>query len=111
MKKIEDYQIKTLVQKHSGDGIHGYDPAYEASFDAIKKIVNDAKQMQKYADKSNVGFVGTIDEMDKAIKTIENVRKGNYDQELIENYIRTALKEWSKGYNEIVDEIKMNKDQ
>lgn len=49
--------------------------------------------------------------MDKAIKTIENIRKGNYDQELIENYIRSVLKYWSKEYNEIVEEIKMNKDQ
>lgn len=86
-------------------------PVYEVSFNTIKKIVNDAKQTQEYADKSKVGFVGTIDEMDKAIKTIENIRKGNYDQELIENYIRSVLKYWSKEYNEIVEEIKMNKDQ
>lgn len=105
MKKITDYQIQTLDEKHSEDCIHGYDPVYEASFGAIKKIVNDAKQTQEYVDKSNGGFVGTIDKMAKAIETIENVRKGNYDQELIENYIRTVLKKWSKDYNEIVEEI------
>lgn len=111
MKKIEDYQIKTLDVKHSEDCIHGYDPVYDIAFDTIKKTVDDAKQTQEYADKSNVGFVGTIDEMDKAIKTIENSRKGNYDQELIENYIRSVLKVWSIEYNEIVEELKMNKDQ
>lgn len=105
MKKIENYCIQTLDQKHSEDCIHGYDPVYEASFDAIKKIVNDVKQTQEYANKSNVGFVGTINEMAKAIETIENVRKGNYDQELIENYIRTVLKEWSKDYNKIIEEV------
>lgn len=110
MKKIENYCIQTLDQKHSEDGIHGYDPVYDVAFDTIKKIVHDAKQTQEYANKSKVGFVGTIDEMTKAIETIENVRKGNYDQELIENYIRSVLKYWSKEYNEIVEEIKMNKD-
>lgn len=105
MKKITDYQIQTLDEKHSEDCIHGYDPVYEVSFDAIKKIVNDVKQTQEYANKSNVGFVGTINEMAKAIETIENSRKGNYDQELIENYIRRDLKKLSKEYNKIVEEL------
>ena len=106
MKKIENYCIHTLDQKHSVDGIHGYDPVYEAAFDTIKKIVIDAKSTQEYADKSNVGFVGTIDEMAKAIKTIENVKNGKFDdKELIENYIRTVLKKWSNDYNKIVEEI------
>ena len=105
MKKITDYQIQTLDEKHSEDCIHGYDPGYEVSFDAIKKIVNDVKQTQEYANKSNVGFVGTINEMAKAIETIENSRKGNYDQELIENYIRRDLKKLSKEYNKIVEEL------
>lgn len=48
MKKIENYFLQTLDQKHSEDCIHGYDPVYEASFDAIKKIVNDAKQYGGY---------------------------------------------------------------
>ena len=94
-----------MSQKHSEDGIHEYDPVYEASFDAIKKTVNDAKQTQEYADKSKVGFVGTIDEMAKAIETIEHVKKGNYDQELIENYIRRELTKLSKEYNKMVEEL------
>ena len=43
--------------------------------------------------------------MAKAIETIENSRKGNYDQELIENYIRRDLKKLSKEYNKIVEEL------
>jgi lipoate synthase len=105
MKKIGNYTIQTLTDKHTVDGVHGNDPVYESSFESVKKIVNEAKQTPEYADKSNTGLVGTVDEMNKAIKTIEDVRKGNYDPEIIEQYIREALKKWSKDYNEIVDEM------
>ena len=106
MKKIYDYTIQTLDDKHTADGIHGTDPVYDISFEMVKKIVNEVKQSPEYADNSNTGLVGTVEEMDKAIKAIEDVRKGNYDPELIEQYIREALKKWVKDYNEIVDEMK-----
>ena len=105
MKKIGNYTIQTLTDKHTVDGVHGNDPVYDGSFEMVKKIVNEAKQSPEYADNSNTGLVGTVDEMDKAIKSIEDVRKGKYDQELIEQYIRETLKKWSKDYNEIVDEM------
>ena len=106
MKKIDDYTIKTLDEKHTADGIHGNDPVYDSSFETVKKIVNEAKQSPEYADNANTGLVGTVEEMYKAIKAIEDVRKGNYDPEIIEQYIRESLKKWAKDYNEIVDEMK-----
>lgn len=104
MKKIGNYTIQTLTDKHTVDGVHGNDPIYDSSFEQVKKIVNEAKQSPEYADNSNTGLVGTIGEMEKAIKTIEDVRKGIYDPEHIELYIRETLKRLSKDYNEIVDD-------
>lgn len=104
MRKIGNYTIQTLTDKHTVDGVHGNDPVYDSSFDLVKKIVDEAKQSPEYTDKSNSGLVGTVNEMDKAIKAIENVRKGNYDPEHIEQYIREALKKLAKDYNEIVDD-------
>lgn len=105
MKKIDDYTIQTLDEKHTADGIHGTDNIYESSYNEVKKIINEAKQSPEYIDKSNSGLVGTVDEMDKAINTIEDVRKGKYDQELIEQYIRESLKKFAKDYNVCVDEM------
>lgn len=104
MRKIGNYTIQTLTDKHTVDGVHGNDPVYDSSFELVKKIVNEAKQSPEYTDGSNSGLVGVVDEMDKAIKTIEDVRNGNYDPELIELYIRDALKKLAKDYNEIVDD-------
>ena len=102
MTKIDDYTIQKLADdKHTKDGIHGKDPMYDAAFESVKDTVDKAKQTPEYADKSNTGFVGTIDEMDKAIKTVEDVRNGNYDPDLIEQYIREVLKKLAKHYNEI----------
>ena len=104
MNKIGNYTIQTLTDKHTVDCVHGNDPVYDSSFEMVKKIVNEAKQSPEYTDWSNSGLVGTIEEMDKAIKAIEDVRKGNYDPELIEKYIRKALQELAREYNEIVDD-------
>lgn len=104
MKKIGNYTIQTLTDKHTVDGVHGNDPVYDSSFELVKKYVEEAKQSPEYTDCSNPGLVGNVEEMDKAIKAIEDVRNGNYDPELIEQYIRESLKKWAKKYNEIIDE-------
>lgn len=104
MRKIGNYTIQTLTDKHTVDGVHGNDPVYDSSFELVKKIVDESKQSPEYTDGSNFGLVSTVEEMDKAIKAIEDIRKGNYDPELIEKYIRKTLKELSKEYNEIVDD-------
>lgn len=104
MRKIGNYTIQTLTDKHTVDGVHGNDPVYDSSFELVKKIIEEAKQSPEYTDKSNSSLDDIVKEMDKAIKAIEDIRKGNYDPELIEQYIREALKKLAKDYNEIVDD-------
>lgn len=108
MKKIESYTIQTLTYKHTQDQIHGNDPVYESALNIVKNKINEIKKLKQF-DASSGGLYDTVTEIEKAIKTIDDIKTGKIDNELIENYIRYYIQSEVKELNEIIDEIE--KDQ